>query len=303
LGRWPLMVAVVLGPAAVAVNIGALQRCRPIGRPRRIGLLLPVLAWWLAAGLALLSEGALWPAALSVGLLYGFATIGLWHQERHDPSFDKVEYWPLIGHGLLLALAAWPAAWPAPNPRQTPLVSGGLRVAVIDAGGDLPTVARRAALVADEEPGLVLLYGLRRGRGLQFEDGAWWLARRLGLTLRQTDRGDLAILAAVPPAEANAPRRRLLEGLWPLGDSGLGVALVDAAKGPPELATKAVADLAGVPRRLIAGPPAAPPPPGYADPQPPDDRDIAFWLGPGCEVVSQEHPAPGVFSALLTIEP
>ena len=108
-GHVGLGAAVLTGPTVVAINLAALLRSRPIGRDRLVGGLLPLLSWWLAMALAAQSDDHLWPAAAALALLYGYATVALLNQERVDPTQERVEYWTLLGHALLLVVAAWPA--------------------------------------------------------------------------------------------------------------------------------------------------------------------------------------------------
>jgi hypothetical protein len=310
---WPdprgLLAAIVVGPAMVAVNVGAMLRSRPIGRARPLGTLLPLGAWWLTAMLAALSDRPLWPAAVALACLYGFATLASWYQERPAAN-ESAEFWPLVAHGVLLVAAALPAFVRMPEAGSAPLADGALRVAAFDVRGAEPVIARQRARIADEDPSLVLLLGLDRGHGLRFDDSAWWLSRRLGLTLRQQADGDLALLAAVPPAAVATVSRRDLQGAWPIGDKTLAAAVIhDDAHGAETLA-KVAAELRGQPLRVIAASAGElgrkagwRPPEGYRDPQTAATRPMIFLLGTGLEVISLDQPGGGVVSALLDVSP
>ncbi|MBI5831329.1 MAG: hypothetical protein HZB16_03345 [Armatimonadetes bacterium] len=304
--QWALRAAVVVGPTVVAINLAALLRARPIGRDRLIGGVLPLLSWWLTIALAAQSNDHFWPAAVALALLYGYATVSLLNQERVDPTHERVEHWTLLGHALLLVVAAWPALARVAPPAAHVLAGDRLTVAVVDAAGTPRSVARRLAAVSAARPDLVMLLGDRRGSGLRFDDSAWWLSRSLGLTVRLQSRGDLALLARVAPLETSVVGANAMAGLWPLsGDNGLAAAVLDAPERESTTIEQVLPSLAPWPRRLLAGRVAdgTPPPPGYDDLLAGEPCELVLWGAGGVAANVVARPELGVVCVEVVVEP
>jgi len=300
-----------LGPAALLINLGAVQRARPIGRARRLGGLLPLVAWWLAAALCVAGRRELWPAALGLILLYAFATEALWHQERPDPATETFEWWTLPIHLLLLALVLVPAATRRPKVSDEPLTQGLLRVALFDASGLEPTVGRQTWALEDVTPRLALVYGARRADALRFDDPVYWLGRRYHLVVRRQKAGPLAVLGALPPKQAQAVGARGLLGVWLLGpDNALAAGVLAAGDEGKRALGELVRAGREWPRVVLGGwlgpLPASPawrPPAGYTDLLEGKGRGQVLLASEGIAAESVERPAPGVATALVRIEP
>lgn len=301
-----LVAALLAGPAALLINVGVLQRARPIGRPQALGGLLPLGAWWLASALTAYTRTELWPAALAVLILYLLAGVALYHQERPDPAVETVAWWLLPVHALLVVLAAVPLLWPAGRP-----LSHGtgqprqFTVAVVDGG-----VSREQASAQwrsfEERPQWVLLVGLPESDGYTFDDRAYWLSRKLGLVLKRHADGGLAILSAERPSLAHALGDDALMAVWRYDDdNALAAAVVDDPSGAGDTPLAAADRVLQFPRPLLGGRVVGQwqPPAGLVDLLDGQGHGLLLLGGGGVSSVSVATGAPGAASARIQLDP
>lgn len=306
--RWLAAPALLLAPTAVGVNLGALLRSRPIGLPRRLRLGLPLASWWLVLVLGLSARDALWPIALGFILLHVYASLALLHQERLDPTRERIEYWTLAGY--LAVLGACIQAPLGDRPHAQPWRVEALRVAVVQSGGAPTDVARRLIALRRWHPELVLLLDsppteerLQPAPGLRFADSVYWLQAALDLHAYRAPAGRPALLARQPVERLGAPGNLELSGVWRLPDGrDLAAASLVTPGGASGALTAAVESVGVAYYWLLANPAAdgVAPPAGYSD-LTPAGSSVALWASPGIAAHSVEQPTDGLLCAVLAL--